>query len=238
MIKPAKRRTLSQDVIAQLIELIRTEKWKAGEKIPGELELAAGFMLSRNSVREALKALVHSGILESKAGQGTFVTAGALRNLHSMELAEMMRDESSFVELLESRLIIEPQLAYIAAQKASPEEVEALAQAVKRTEAAYLSNTYSLEIGFEFHRIIAAIANNRFLMKYIDSIKDELKLQRGMLLLSHMSGEDLKRELDEHRNVFELIREHEAEQAREAMHQHLETALNILRKSYRLSKEA
>ncbi len=230
MIKPAKRRTLSQDVIMQLLEMIRSEKWKAGDKIPGELELAAGFVLSRNSVREALKALVHSGILESKAGQGTFVTASALRNIHSMELAEMMRDESSFIELLESRLIIEPQLAYIAAQKATQEELGQLSAAVERTEAAYLNNTYSLEIGFEFHRIIAGIAKNRFLMKYIDSIKDELKLQRGMLLLSHMSGEDLQRELNEHRTVFELISNHQAEQAREAMHQHLETALRILNK--------
>jgi len=232
MIKPAKRRTLSQDVIMQLLEMIRSEKWKAGEKIPGELELAAGFVLSRNSVREALKALVHSGILESKAGQGTFVTVSALRNIHSMELAEMMRDESSFIELLESRLIIEPQLAYIAAQKATQEELGQLSVAVERTEAAYLSNTYSLEIGFEFHRIIAGIAKNRFLMKYIDSIKDELKLQRGMLLLSHMSGEDLQRELNEHRKVFELISTQQAELAREAMHQHLETALRILNKGY------
>ena len=233
MIKPTKRRTLSQDIITQLLEMIRTEKWKAGEKIPGELELAASFMLSRNSVREALKALVHSGILESKAGQGTFVTLSALRNIHSMELAEMMRDESCFVELLESRLIIEPQLAHIAARKATPEEMMELTAAVERTENAYRNNTYSLEIGFEFHRIIARIAKNRFLIKYIDSIKDELKLQRGMLVLSHMSGDDLKRELDEHKQVCELINNRQADKAREAMYNHLKTALTILSKGFR-----
>jgi len=236
MIKPTKRRTLSQDIIAQLLEMIRTEKWKAGEKIPGELELAASFMLSRNSVREAIKALGHSGILESKAGQGTFVTMNALRNIHSMELAEMMRDESYFIELLESRLIIEPQLAYIAAQKATVEEIKELTDAVKRTEATYFNNTYSLEIGFEFHRIIARIARNRFLIKYIDSIKDELILQRGVLLLSHMGGEDLKRELSEHKLVCELITTRQAAKAREAMHQHLETALKILSKGYRVEE--
>jgi DNA-binding FadR family transcriptional regulator len=150
-----------------------------------------------------------------------------------MELAEMMRDESCFIELLESRLIIEPQLAFISAQIATEDEIAELANAVKRTEMAYRSNTYTLEIGFEFHRIIARIARNRFLVKYIDSIKDELKLQRGMLLLSHMSGEDLKRELNEHKHVYELISQRQAENAREAMYQHLETALEILRKGYK-----
>ena len=77
MIRPATRTTLYKEVINQMIELIKTEEWKQGERIPGEIDLARRFEVSRNCVREALKALGHAGVVESKAGLGTFLAGVA-----------------------------------------------------------------------------------------------------------------------------------------------------------------
>lgn len=229
MFKPVKRLTLSQEVITQLIELIREATWKPGDKIPGELELALNFSLSRNSMREALKSLVHAGILESKPGRGTFVSANALRNIRSLELGKLLNEESFIVELLESRLIIEPQLVYIAAQRASREEIKELEFSVQKSLEAFQNNVYLVDLGFDFHRKVARISKNRFLIKYMESIEEELNYQRGLLGERRATNEELKRELFEHAEISKYIATQKAKEARQAMVSHLENAMRIFR---------
>lgn len=228
MIKPVKRKTLSQEVVEQILSMIRDEKWQVGDKIPGEIELAISFSLSRNSMREALKSLVHSGILESKSGCGTFVAPNAMRNIRSLEFWKLLNDDSFVLELLESRLIIEPQLAYIAAENSTECESEELMISVQKAQEAFFLNTYVMELGFDFHRKIARISKNRFLIKYLESIEEELNYQRGLLGRARPTNEDLKRELHEHEIICKYIREKLPKEARKAMISHLENAMKIL----------
>jgi GntR family transcriptional repressor for pyruvate dehydrogenase complex len=228
MIRPAARTTLYKEVINQVVEMIKSGQWKPGERIPGELELARRFEVGRNCVREALKALGHAGILESKPGLGTFLSRDALRNIRTMELGQFVRDETSVAELLEARLIIEPQLVKIAAERATAEDIARLEAAVKRATRAVKTNTYSVKIGLEFHMILTEIARNRILTRLFQSIADEMRVQRGVLILRHISQADLLRELREHAEILACIKRRDGERAGALLAAHLQTARRIL----------
>jgi GntR family transcriptional repressor for pyruvate dehydrogenase complex len=219
---------LYKEVISQILEMIKAEEWKQGDRIPGEIELAGKFEVSRNCVREALKALGHAGILESKPGLGTFLAKDALRSIQTKELGQFLRDDTPLTELLEARLIIEPQLARIVAERATEADIARLEAAVKRAMHAVKTNTYSVQIGLEFHTILTQIANNRLIMRLFNSIADELRVQRGVLILSHMSKEDLLRELKEHGEILACIKRRDGAQAGELLETHLRTAMRIL----------
>ena len=228
MIRPATRTTLYKEVITQIVEIIKSEEWKQGDRMPGEIELAGKFEVSRNCIREALKALGHAGILESKPGLGTFLAKDALRSINTMEMGQFFRDETSLSDIMEARLIIEPQLVKIAAKRATDEDIARLEAAVKRATQAVKNNTYSVQIGLEFHMIVAQIAQNRVLLRLFHSIADELRVQRGVLILSHMGKEDLLRELKEHAEILARIKRRDGERAAELLTVHLKTAMRIL----------
>ena len=81
MIKPAQRRHVYEDITDQILEIISEGQWKENERIPGELELSELFQASRNSVREAIKALALLGVLHAHSGRGTFVAENALSRI-------------------------------------------------------------------------------------------------------------------------------------------------------------
>lgn len=230
-IKPAIRTTLYKEVMNQLIDLIKREEWVAGDRIPGELELARTFQVSRNCIREALKSLAHVGVLESKPGLGTFLSQDAKRNVHTMELGNFMRDDNSLRELMEVRLMIEPQLVQVVAERATEEELEELRKTVERTVKLVHENQYSMKVGLSFHMALVHITKNRILTRLFNSISDELTVQRGLLLLSHPDANYLLRELQEHEDIYNCIKNRDGAKARDIMEQHLRTALDILTKA-------
>jgi GntR family transcriptional regulator, transcriptional repressor for pyruvate dehydrogenase complex len=231
MIRPAKRTTLYKEVINQIIEMIKSKKWHQGERIPGEIELARQFQVSRNCVREALKALAHAEILEARPGSGTFLADEAVRKVHTTELGRTLWGKAYQIELMQARIIIEPQLAEWAALHASEADFLAIERAVKKTVDVIKSNTYSLHVGFEFHMAIVATMKNRVLLKFYESIADEMKLQRGVLILSHQSREDLMRELGEHEAIYECIKKNDGAGSKRLMKNHLVKAIGVLTKS-------
>jgi GntR family transcriptional repressor for pyruvate dehydrogenase complex len=228
MIRPATRTTLYKEIIGQILDMIKQGEWKQGGRIPGEIELAKKFEVSRNCVREALKALGHAAVVESKPGLGTFLANDALRSINTMEMGQFFRDDTSLTDILEARLIIEPQLVKIAAERATEADIAGLEAAVKRAMQAVKTNTYTVQIGLEFHMMIARIAQNRVLVRLFHSIADELRVQRGVLILSHMSKEDLLRELREHAEILACLKRRDGVRAAELLTVHLQTAMRIL----------
>lgn len=228
MIRPATRTTLYKEVINQMIELIKTEEWKQGERIPGEIDLARRFEVSRNCVREALKALGHAGVVESKAGLGTFLAGDAVRTMHRMELGKSMQDMFSLAELMDARLIIEPQLAKIAAQRATDTDLARLEAAVDAANRAVKTNQYSVEMGLEFHMLLAQTAGNRVILRLFKSIAEELRLQRGVLILSHLHSRDELVQLSEHGEILAAIKKRDGRRAAELLAAHLKNAARML----------
>ncbi|MCF8012272.1 MAG: FadR family transcriptional regulator [Clostridiales bacterium] len=230
MIKPANRRLLYEEIIKQIIDIIKNGQWKLGEQIPGEIQLAGDFQVSRNVIREALKSLELNDILSTKSGRGTYVSNNALRNIRKMELFSMLGENSSIEELMETRLVMEVELVYKATLRAKEADLEKLQEIIKKSKKAVVDGTYSEDMGMEFHLFIAQIARNRIMEKFLNSITDQLLVQRSILLLKHSDGNELLRELDEHEKIFNYIKEGLPEKAKEAMYLHLSKAEDILEK--------
>src|SRR5690606_3742762 len=123
MYKLPPRNSIYQDVLNEIINLIKNGEWTAGDRIPTETELARIFQVSRNSIREALKILDHLNIISSKAGSGTHVSEESLQNIQKMELIHTLRQNSTYESLMDTRLIIEPELTYRAALNATEEDI-------------------------------------------------------------------------------------------------------------------
>jgi len=228
VIKPVSKKSLFEEVSEQIIQLIQEETFKLGEKLPGENSLSDSFNVSRNSIRESLKALQLTGILTSKPGKGTYVSEKALRNIHNMELMSIIENESTLIELMETRLIIEPDLVYLATKRITDKDIKKLEAVIEKGQKALAEKNYSFDIGMEFHMLILEISRNRILGDFMKSITDHLIAQRGKLMLKHLSEYILEVEMGEHEKMLELIKNGEAEKAKDSMRKHIANSMQII----------
>ena len=100
MSDPIVRVKLYEDVANHIQDRIRSELWRAGDRIPAETDLAREFDVSRSTVREAVRSLQLAGILRSKAGSGTYVAQSAPMILLTRELAAIMSDPDHLQDLV------------------------------------------------------------------------------------------------------------------------------------------
>lgn len=112
-IRKPKRLSLVEQVTKQIEDLIHQNYWQVGEKLPPEKELMEQFEVSRNTLREAIRALVHVGLLETKQGSGTIVVSssviGAVLTKHI--------EQRSLLHILEVRIALESEAASLAAER-------------------------------------------------------------------------------------------------------------------------
>ena len=113
VIKKTSRMSLVEQVAEQIESLIEEGHWAVGEKIPPEMVLMEQFDVSRNTLREAIRALVHAGLLETKQGSGTIVRA---ENTLGVAL-ERHAKKAAMIETLDVRFALEKQAAKLAAER-------------------------------------------------------------------------------------------------------------------------
>ena len=124
MYTPIRSGRLYEQIVDQIEALILNGKLKPGDKLPSETELAEQFSVSRTAVREAMKALIHKGLISSYSGRGTFVTDGtsdAVRE--SLGLMIKLGQEEGARSLAEVREIFEPEIAAMAATRRKKEHL-------------------------------------------------------------------------------------------------------------------
>ncbi|MGE4354722.1 MAG: FadR/GntR family transcriptional regulator [Oscillospiraceae bacterium] len=163
MIKPITKTSMYKEIVGQIIIQIKNGVWKPNEQLPSEAELAKSFGVSRNSIREALKSLALFGIVYARPGQGTFITQDALQRVGNTELLDAISEEASLPELMETRLIIEPQLSKLAALRATDEDKKMLVMALD-----LLKNDLYSRLD-----ILNAVQNNKMIASIISTLKND-----------------------------------------------------------------
>jgi len=233
MIQPARRRTLHEEISTQMMELIIEGQWPPGEKIPGEISLSEQFQVSRNSVRESIKALEIVGLLVSMPGRGTFVSENAadrirlIRFHSSLDAADV---EVALIELLEARLIVEPGLCWYAANHGNPAYIAEMESIVDRSLDAADHNEYHFELGMAFHEKLYETSENSILNEMFASIHEKFVIARREVYFKVNKKEILVKELHEHKVIVEYIKAGDGDAAAEAMRDHLAKPLRRLRK--------
>src|ERR1700682_809656 len=128
-LKPISRLSLSDEIVEQIIDLISRGILRPGGRMPSEKQLCQQFGVGRTSVREALRSLSVMGILESHAGDGTFVSLNRNRYIERAFQWGLLLDRKVAEDLVQTRLILESNTAYVAARKATPNDLEELERA-------------------------------------------------------------------------------------------------------------
>ncbi|UCF88593.1 MAG: FadR family transcriptional regulator [bacterium] len=219
MFKPVKKTRVYEEIVVKVKKMIEKGRLHSGDQLPSERELAEVFNVSRSSVREALRSLETQGYLESRQGDGTYIARQPVETLVNPLANVIFTEKDGQMQLFEMRRIIEPQLAYLAAERATPEELDMLEKAVEEQERAMAKGESGMEVDKTFHYILAQAAGNKVILSIVDNIMDLLSESRDKYLqVEGRPGMSLVR----HREILQAIKTGDKDLAARVMHEHLE----------------
>ena len=148
-------------------------RFKVGERLPTERELAETFGVSRNVIREAIARLTFEGTVEPRQGSGVFVLGTNAISALRLD-AEMLRDRSLFASLFELRSILEGEAASLAAARRGRKHLAAIKTALKRLHDSQ-GTPQSVDADLEFHRAIALASDNVYVAIFINFISEHVR---------------------------------------------------------------
>ncbi len=222
MTDPARRSRVSQQVVTEICRLIRQGVYRAGDQLPPERELADQLQVSRPSLREALRVLEMTGIVESRHGGGTFVLDMFPSGVVS-PLALLLEATGDAVgDLWEMRIIFEPSIAARAAVRATPASIERLQTLVEQLQDASnndASDEVLIQLDRDLHHELAAASANQVAVRVLALINELLMEGRRHFITSR---ERRSKANVSHRAIVEAVRRRDPAAARLAMQSHLE----------------
>lgn len=210
------RKLLASQVEEELMEYILQESVCIGEKLPNEFELAEKFGVGRSTVRETVRSLVTKGILEVRRGSGTYVVSKRTIEDDPLGLSKFSDKYKLALELFEVRLMLEPEIAALASDYATPEEKEELKQLCDEVEQIYRAGKNHAKKDVEFHTCIAKCSRNR-VVTLLQPI-----IQTAIVTFVNLTHRKLMEEtIETHRAITEAILKGDSVGARCAMIMHL-----------------
>lgn len=219
----SKSAMLAESTAQQIINMIEVDNlFSVGDKLPNENNFAAQLGVSRSTLREAIRILTTSGKLEIKRGKGTFVTANT-----TVDTANLNDIESGLDDLFEMRLMFEPECAYLAAMRATDEEIETICRYGEEIEKKILSGEDRTYEEQKFHESIANATHNSFVKQFMPIIFNAIK--KGVVVLTK-NNEVSNDNLNDDRLIMEFIKKRNAEGAQTAMKLHIIHAIEGLKK--------
>lgn len=202
---------VTDEAILKIKEMIVAGDLRPGDRLPPEKELSESLGLSRNSLRESVKALELIRVLDVRRGDGTYVTSlEPALPLEAMSFVVDLHGDDSVLEMLAVRRILEPAATSLAAINARPEDLDHLVD-LMRSAAAASSVDELVAHDLAFHRAIAEASGNRYLTSLIDSLSSHTvraRIWRGITQESAVSVT-----LREHQLILDAIRAHDPDLA-------------------------
>lgn len=219
---------LTDDAIARIKDMILTGELSPGDKLPPENDLSEKLGLSRSSLREAVKALETIRVLDVRRGDGTYVTSlePALLKESVAFMVDLSRD-SSVLELLEVRRILEASAASLAAQAISTEQLALLHKEIDDVDVESAENL--VEHDLNFHALIAEASGNSYLASLLSGLNSRTVRARVWRALTEQDA--VARTLAEHRAIADALANHDADLARALTIVHVSGVEHWLRRS-------
>jgi GntR family transcriptional repressor for pyruvate dehydrogenase complex len=217
-------RNLTGSLVGLFKRLIADGSLSPGDRLPPERELAERLNVSRSSLREALKVLEIMGVISQRVGSGTRLKPAAATTLAEPLQFLLLLQDIKFDEVMEARLIVEPELAARAAIRRTTEDLEALDRAVARMKASAADADTFVASDLEFHQAIYDASGNRvcaLLFAVVhQSLQELVRLTSALVEPGHT--------IQFHRRILTAIKRQNAEDARLRMQEHLEDARALL----------
>jgi len=205
------RPSVTHQVVNALCRMLRSGQYRVGDRLPSEQELGATLKVGRSAVREAARELITLDLLEIRAGRGTFVKSLRADLLFRSDSLGDTRDDAIRQELLEVRVIVEPEAAALAAERATNSDLERLAHDVAVLADAVGKGVRPRE-DVSFHLDAVRAAHNASLARVSSAI---------MSFYAWDGTPPTERDATEHTCIFEAVRDHDPQRARQLMLSHL-----------------
>jgi GntR family transcriptional repressor for pyruvate dehydrogenase complex len=223
MFKSVRPDRISQAIVDQIKEAIFQKKIKTGDKLPSERQMMEQFQTSRVTVREALKTLEHSGILEIKRGTqgGAFVRDPDVKFVNNFLQDMFSMGNIKVSDLTEARMAVEPFAVKIATERIGEECLEQIKQNIRETGEC-LKNNNPIDariLTLEYHRLIAQASKNPVIFFMVDSIMDIMENNVSTIPIATASVEST---LHFHEKIHAAIANRDAQKAQEWMLKHIQ----------------
>jgi GntR family transcriptional regulator, transcriptional repressor for pyruvate dehydrogenase complex len=212
---------ISEVIVDQIRLLMRQGQLKPGDRLPPERDLCERFGVSRVTVREALRMLESSGLVEIRVGArgGAFVTAPSSNRVGEGLSDLLTLSVISAADVTEVRLILEVGIVPLVCERATEEDLAELQEICDRSEQALRDGDYSMEMSLEFHTRVAAATHNPALSMLVESFS-------GPILMSLEQAKSAAPEMGklgthEHERFIEAVRRRDADAASRIMREHL-----------------
>lgn len=163
MLTPIRKGSLVETAIESLRQNIESGEWPVGTRLPVEAELSEALGISRNTIREAVRVLVHVGMLETRQGDGTYVRA-------NRDAGETLRRiaRSKLAEQIEVRTMLETEAARLAAQRRTEDDLKAMTSALDARAAAGTRLAERIQHDERFHHALVRASGNSALIELYD----------------------------------------------------------------------
>ncbi|GAA2471358.1 FadR/GntR family transcriptional regulator [Streptomyces longisporus] len=204
---PVRRQALGDQVIARLREQITSGAWPVGSRIPTETELVEQLNVARNTVREAIRALAHTGLLDIRHGSGSYVQA-------TSELAGMMRnrfEKARTEDIVDVRSALEVRAARLACQRRTEDDLERLEHALRQRQDAWTADDPVAFVNADvaFHLAVVTASQNTVLAGLHADLGEVIRDS----LLDHFGSELRSEQFQDHDALVDAIRDRDADRA-------------------------
>ena len=211
-------RRLHEEIVQQFMSLIRGGSLRHGDRLPSERVLAGQFKVSRSSVREALRSLELQGLVVSKRGSGTFINTDDLNSMVALIASTLSSGTDTLRDIFEMRHLLEPQIAFLAAQMVNPQDLIHMAEILEEQGRQIARGETGVNADTDFHFALAMATHNSALVKVVSAVEDILSRSRNQSLQEPGRPQ---RSLASHRQILEMLQGRDTHGARQAMEHHL-----------------
>ncbi len=244
---PPRRVTVVDSIIEQLVSLIQRGELKPGDKLPSERRLMEMLGVSRSSVREALQSLAAMGLVEGRAGEGTFIKQPKPHFDFGMDITSLSTalQKEMRLHLIQARLLLEKEIALLAAEHITDEHRKVLSQALSEylaedqlaSYAAVMEGKAAESSHDRIHLTIAEATGNPILVRLLETLMD--MVPRALRLRGFLEGTPeqnqrwIEAEREIHRGLCEAVMQGQGPQAVEWLQRHYDLEKEIIETHYR-----
>lgn len=227
MLKAVRKKRAYEDIVKQIRHLVEKGRLKRGDQLPTERDLSETFKVSRATVREAIFSLETMKLVDRRQGDGTYVIASSEEALVQPLAATLFHEKDDLIDIFFLRKIIEPEVAQLAAENATPEEINELEEVLREQEEEVVKGKDPIQADSEFHHQLARMARNRILERLLLALLDLLSKTREKYL---QTEERKQKSIHGHREILMAVKNGNSKGAQQAMHRHLQNVEDILLK--------
>lgn len=222
-LSPISRPTVTDIIVQRLVNLILDERLKPRDRLPSERDLMARLSVGRSSLREAIRILAAIGVVEVSVGEGMFVGQGGASILTKPLSWGLLMSEETGREAIETRRVIETELAAMAARRASPEEIAAIREQIALMEAHQRDGAVFTPLDLEFHLAVGRAAHNEVMYHIQQTLQHVVRTWMERVTTEFFAGNP-QPSFGDHVLIADAISARDETAARKAMADHLEKA--------------